>query len=111
VTHGRGRGEAGHAPEHGCDGGGGACCGGDGSRVCGGGEDKSAGRPAQIWAAATELDGRGGRGGSAGRRADRIGIARWGGHAHAREDVKRARFSIWAQAWTLEAHTRTHERM
>jgi hypothetical protein len=36
VTHGRGRGEASHAPEHGCDGGG--ACGGGGSRVCGGGE-------------------------------------------------------------------------
>jgi hypothetical protein len=77
VTHGRGRGEAGHAPEHDCDGGGGAC-GGGGSRVCGGGESGSAGLPARIRVAAAELSSRGGRGGSGGRRADRIGIKRWG---------------------------------
>jgi hypothetical protein len=62
MTHRRGRGEAGHAPEHRCDGGGGACGGGDGdgSRVCGGGDDKSAGRPAEI---------RAGRAGRIGRQA------------------------------------------
>jgi hypothetical protein len=59
-THGRGRGEAGHAPEHG--GGGGTTS--SGSRVWGAGESESEGEPTRIRAAAAELPGRGGRVGS-----------------------------------------------
>jgi hypothetical protein len=105
CTHGRGRGEASHAPEHG-GGGGGMSSGG--SRVWGAGERETAGGPARIRAAAAELGGRGGRRGSgeqaSGSNWDReVGGGREGGrtHAHTREDEKRARFSIRASVSVL----------
>jgi hypothetical protein len=83
-THGRGRREAGHAPEHG--GGGGTTSGG--SRVWGAGESESEGEPTRIRAAAAELPGRGGRVGS----------------------VERASGSNWDREMGREAHARSHTR-
>jgi hypothetical protein len=91
CTHGRGRGEASHAPEHG-GGGGGMSSGG--SRVWGAGERETAGGPARIRAAAAELGGRGGRLGSgeqaSGSNWDReVGGGREeGGRTHARTHTR-----------------------
>jgi hypothetical protein len=102
-THGRGRGEAGHAPEHG--GGGGTTSGG--SRVWGAGESESEGEPTRIRAAVAELPGRGGRVGSGERASgsdwdrEREGGARSRAHTRHERMKKQHAFLLFAFHFSL----------